>query len=411
MFTINSRNGDVNVYAESVEETAVAQIMQMANSPLGGGAHIRIMPDCHAGAGCTIGTTMHITDKVCPNLVGVDIGCGMFVSRLEMTDEIKNNFQNFLRELDQTITRCVPSGMSVNDRPRKEAFLYEDRLKDLRCRNYVNTEYAMLSVGTLGGGNHFLELNQTKDGGYLLVVHSGSRHLGKEVAEYYQAQAVKQMGSRSTECATLIEKLKAEGRQKEIADALKEIKKDSPKFPKELAYCKGRLFDDYIHDMEIVQEFATVNRRAIVREIMERWQGEGKAPVFTEWFTTIHNYIDTKNMILRKGAVAAEEGQVLLIPMNMRDGSLLCRGKGNPEWNCSAPHGAGRLMSRSKAKQSVPLNEFRKSMEGIYTTSVGESTLDESPQAYKPADEIIRCVGDTVEILETIRPVYNFKAH
>lgn len=411
MFTLKSKNGEITVFAETTENEAISRVIQMANSPLGEDAHIRIMPDCHAGAGCTIGTTMHITDRVCPNLVGVDIGCGMYVVKLEVTDEIKNHFETFLRDLDDTITECVPSGMSVNNHPGKEALAFSQKLENLCCRDHINMEYALNSVGTLGGGNHFVELNKTESGGYLLVIHSGSRHLGKEVAEYYQNQAVKQMGKKDNGRTALIERYKAEGREREIPAALEELKKNLPKFPKELAFCEGKLFGEYIHDMEIVQEFAQLNRRMIVQEIMDRWQGSGTAPVFTEWFTTIHNYIDMENMILRKGAVSAEKGEVLLIPMNMRDGSLLCRGKGNPEWNCSAPHGAGRLMSRSKAKQSVPMDEFKKSMEGIYTTSVGESTLDESPMAYKPASEIIGCIGDTVEILEIIKPVYNFKAH
>lgn len=410
MMYLNSKYGDVAVYAQTVEQDAISQILNMANSPLGENAHIRIMPDCHAGAGCTIGTTMKLTDKVCPNLVGVDIGCGMYVSRLTVKKEISKDFPFFLECLDRTINECVPSGMAVNEYETHAAIQFADKLEQLYCRNYINISYALHSIGSLGGGNHFIELNKSELGEYYLVVHSGSRHLGKEVATYYQNKAIEHAKTARKDKTELIKQYKAEGREKEIQAALKAVK-PAP-FQKELAYCEGKLFEEYIHDMKIVQEFATLNRKVIVQEIRERWKGsEATRPVFTEQFTTIHNYIDTDNMILRKGAVSAQKDELLLIPMNMRDGSLLCRGKGNPEWNYSAPHGAGRLMSRSKAKETVSLDEFEKSMEGIFTSSVGTSTLDESPMAYKPIEEILECIEDTVKVLDVIKPVYNFKAH
>lgn len=410
MFYYISKYGNVIIYAKTIEQDAISQIINMANSPLGENAHIRIMPDCHAGAGCTIGTTMKLTDKVCPNLVGVDIGCGMYVTRLTVTKEMSEDFSLFLEELDRTINECVPSGMAINETATYDAMQFADKLKQLYCYNHINFEYALRSIGSLGGGNHFIELNKSEQGEYYLVVHSGSRHLGKEVATYYQNKAIEYAESARKDKEELIKRYKAEGREKEIQAALKAIK-PAP-FQKELAYCEGKLFEEYIHDMKIVQEFATLNRKVIVKEICERWKGsKATRPVFTEQFTTIHNYIDTDNMILRKGAVSAQKNELLLIPMNMRDGSLLCRGKGNPDWNYSAPHGAGRLMSRSKAKESVSLEEFEKSMEGIVTSSVGTSTLDEAPMVYKPMIEILEHIGNTVEILDIIKPVYNFKAH
>lgn len=412
MFYLQSKNGDVTVYAQTVEPEAISQILNMANSPIGENAHIRIMPDCHAGAGCTIDTTMRLTDKVCPNIVGVDIGCGMYVCRITITREIEKNFDAFLEGLDRTINEQIPSGKNVNDEIHDEAEMFSDKLNELYCRDHINTEYALQSLGSLGGGNHFIELNvnvfNEKIKEYYLVVHSGSRHLGKEIAEYYQKKAIN--AHTKQDKTALIAAYKAAGREKEIQTAINAQK--SIPFQKELAYCENELFDEYIHDMKIAQDFATLNRQLIVKEIRDRWCGkEELRPQFTEQFTTVHNYIDTENMILRKGAVSAQKNELLIIPMNMRDGSLLCRGKGNPEWNFSAPHGAGRLMSRSKAKEHIPLNDFKDSMVGIYTSSVDASTLDEAPMAYKPMQEILDCIEDTVTVLGILKPIYNFKAH
>jgi RNA-splicing ligase RtcB len=323
------------------------------------------MPDVHAGAGCTIGTTMTVKDKIVPNLVGVDIGCGMEVACLG--DKRVN-----LPELDRAIKDNIPSGFEVRKNEHKFNDLID--LEELRCKNQVKLDRARKSIGTLGGGNHFIEAGKDGEGKLYFIVHSGSRHLGLEVAEYYQREAYKRLD-----------------RQLDI--------------PKSLAYAENDLFEDYIHDMKIIQRFADINRKAMALEIVKKMKFD-----VIEQFTTVHNYIETESMILRKGAVSAKDGEKLIIPMNMRDGSLICIGKGNPDWNYSAPHGAGRIMSRSEAKQRLTLNELKKSMDGIYTTSLTKETIDEAPMAYKPMDEITKHIGETVEIYKTIKPVYNFKA-
>ena len=271
----------------------------------------------------------------------------------------------------------------------------------------INADRALASIGTLGGGNHFIEADKGEDGSIYIVIHSGSRHLGVETAKYYQNEAYRRLNKCSDkEKNELIERLKAEGKQKQIKAELKKLENTkTTSVPKHLAYCEGELFEQYIHDMKIVQQFAMLNRQAMMDEIIK-----GMHLHVTEQFTTIHNYIDTENMILRKGAVSAQAGEKLLIPINMRDGSLICVGKGNPEWNFSAPHGAGRLFSRSQAKQSFTVSEFKKQMQGIYTTSVSEQTLDECPMAYKSLDDIAGNIGDTADIIEVIKPIYNFKA-
>lgn len=409
-----TKHGEVTVYAKTVEQEAISQIYEMANSPLGENAHIRIMPDCHAGAGCTIGTTMIVADKVCPNLVGVDIGCGMYVTKLIMTDEIKADFESFLIDLDSTINLHIPAGKAVNVTAHRNAEQFASMLTQLRCYKNIKFEYALHSIGSLGGGNHFIELDKDSKGDYYLVVHSGSRHLGAEVARCYQQKAADSLSNKaySEKRTAVIEQYKKEGRQQEISSALACLRTPELTVSKDLAYCTGQLLDDYLHDIQIAQEFAHVNRETIVQEISERWSGEVKQqPEFAPCFTTMHNYIDMQTHILRKGAVSAQNNEILLIPINMRDGSLLCCGKGNPEWNYSAPHGAGRLMSRAKAKESISLAAFEKSMQDIYTTSVGATTLDEAPQAYKSIEEILECIGDTVEVLDVLKPVYNFKAH
>ena len=369
MYIITGKHNEAVVFSdmEKIEETAKSQIAQLCDQEFVKGSKIRIMPDVHAGAGCTIGTTMTITDKkIVPNLVGVDIGCGMEVARL---GERRIN----LPELDNAVKKLIPSGFDI--RKTEHKFNSMINLEELRYKN-INSDRAKKSIGTLGGGNHFIEAAKDKNGHIYLVVHSGSRHLGNELALYYQKEAYSRLPGNA-------------------------------KVPKPLAYAENELFDDYIHDMKIIQKFADINRKAIVLEITKEMK-------FTveEQFTTIHNYIDTESMVLRKGAVSAKNGELLIIPMNMRDGSLICTGKGNPEWNYSAPHGAGRLMSRSEAKQSLTLSEFKKTMEtaGIYTSSVNKATLDEAPGAYKPMEEITKHIGDTVEILKQITPIYNFKA-
>ncbi len=390
-------------YTGELEEAAAGQIKAVCDQPAFADCKIRIMPDVHAGMGCTIGTTMTITDKIVPGMVGVDIGCGM--ETVELADE-----EIDFRELDALIHHYIPCGRNIrNSEYCDDAHEYSQKidLSQLRCSPYVNLERARLSIGTLGGGNHFIEVDRGENGNLYLVVHSGSRHIGNEVAKYYQDEGRKAFwgGARHQVDATVAE-LKAQGRFQEIQPTINRLRQEHEiSIPRDLAYVEGRLFDDYIHDMKLIQYFAELNRKAMVEVIVS---GLGLTPV--EQFTTIHNYIDTDNMILRKGAVAAYEGQKLLIPINMRDGSLICVGKGNPDWNCSAPHGAGRLMSRKEAFKRLSMDDYRREMEGIYTTCVDRTTLDEAPMAYKGIDEIISHIGPTVDIVERITPVYNFKA-
>ncbi|HOB35713.1 MAG TPA: RtcB family protein [Bacillota bacterium] len=385
MLEIRGKYNTAIVFADNIEESAARQIKELCDQEFVRGSKIRIMPDVHTGAGCTIGTTMTVTDKVVPNLVGVDIGCGLEVARLAR-DSLD------LARLDKLIRERIPSGFAV--RKREHPFNEEIDLDQLRCRDHVDLDRARLSIGTLGGGNHFIEVNKDSQGKLYLVIHSGSRHLGLEVANYYQREAYRQLLEQAG--PSLGEHLSGKQRKK--------LQKQAVGIPRALAYTSGRLFADYIHDMKIIQRFAALNRRAMVWEILRGMDLE-----VTEQFTTIHNYIDTDRMILRKGAVSAQRGEKLIIPINMRDGSLICIGKGNPDWNYSAPHGAGRLMSRTEARRSLSLSQYRELMEGIYTTSVNKNTLDECPLVYKPMAEIIENVQDTVEILEIIRPVYNFK--
>jgi RNA-splicing ligase RtcB len=382
------------VFTDNVEQEAISQIINLLNQEFVRGSQIRIMPDTHAGAGCTIGTTMTITDKVVPNLVGVDIGCGMECVILADTHVE-------LQRLDKVIHEYIPAGFSV--RSKIHPLLNEINLAELRCVSHVNMNRAELSLGTLGGGNHFIELARDDDGRLYLVVHSGSRNLGKQVAEYYQKAAAKDLDNRRKDVSKLIAELKSQGRETEIETELRKI--SYAKVDKNLSFAEGQLFDDYIHDMNITQRYAMLNRKAIVGEIVKQMKFK-----VVDSFTTVHNYIETETMILRKGAISAKDGERVLIPINMRDGSLICIGKGNPDWNQSAPHGAGRLMSRSAAKQSITLTEFKKSMEGIFSSTVTSSTIDESPFAYKPMDEILANIGETVDVVETIRPIYNFKA-
>lgn len=398
MVTIQGSYNTAVCYTPVLEEAARKQIQAVCDQAEFAGCKIRIMPDVHAGKGCTIGTTMTIRDKIVPGMVGVDIGCGM------ETVELREREIDF-EKLDALIRKEIPYGREVRD--DLHALNAEINLTQLRCADQVNLSRAMRSIGSLGGGNHFIEVDRSEDGRLFLVVHSGSRHLGTEVAEYYQNEGRRALwGGANYQIQATIAKLKAEGRYQEIQKTIVALKKEQDlSIPKDLAYVEGKLFEDYIHDMKITQQFAMLNRKAMVDVIMS---GMGFTAV--EAFTTIHNYIDTDAMILRKGSVSARSGEKLLIPINMRDGSLICIGKGNDEWNCSAPHGAGRLMSRKAAFHDLSMDEFRKEMEGIYTTCVVPDTLDESPMAYKSMDEIVSQIGPTAEIVERIRPIYNFKA-
>ena len=351
------------VFTERIEPVVEEQIRILCDQEFTKESKIRIMPDVHVGIGCTIGTTMTIQDQVVPNLVGVDIGCGVEVIKLK-------NKHIELEKLDKLIYHKVPCGFKI--RSKEHPFNDGIDLEKLRCKSRVNLTRARLSIGTLGSGNHFIEVNKDSFGDLYVVIHSGSRHLGNEVARFYQKEAY----------------------QSSKVD-----------IPKNLAYLEGFLFEDYIHDMKLIQEFASINRKAIAHEIVKEMGLK-----IEDQFTSIHNYIDTERMILRKGAVSAEEDEVFLIPINMRDGSIICKGKGNPDWNFSAPHGAGRVMSRSHAKNVLTLTEYKKTMEGIYTTSVNRQTLDECPLVYKTMDEIIENTSDTLEIVDRIIPIYNFKA-
>ena len=385
-------------YTGELEEAAAGQIKAVCDQPAFADCKLRIMPDVHAGMGCTIGTTMTITDKIVPGMVGVDIGCGMETVRIA-EKEI-----DFAR-LDEIIHKYIPCGREVRKDPHKLNDQID--LTQLRCSPYVNLSRAQRSIGTLGGGNHFIEVDRGENGDLFIVVHSGSRHIGNEVAKYYQDEGRKAFwGGARHQVDMAVAELKAQGRFQEIQATINRLRAEHEiALPRDLAYVEGRLFDDYIHDMKIIQQFATLNRKAMMDVILV-----GMRLTAVEQFTTIHNYIDTDNMILRKGAVSAYEGQKLLIPINMRDGSLICVGKGNPEWNCSAPHGAGRLMSRSDAFERLTMAEYEAEMAGIYSTCIVPDTLDESPMAYKSMDEIIENIEPTAEIVCRIKPIYNFKA-
>lgn len=398
MIELQGKYNTAKIFTDVVDEASIAQVIELCNQEFAAGSRIRMMPDIHAGAGCTVGTTMTVSDRIVPNLVGVDIGCGMYTLRLK-----EKHIE--LQKLDKVIREKIPSGFGVRSKPH--ALAGEAELSSLRCIKAVNPARAELSIGSLGGGNHFIEVDKDESGALYLVIHSGSRHLGVEVAGYYQKRGYDRL-NRCDEAAMrrLAEELKAAGKQKQIEAELTKWKSTKRTVvPKHLAYVEGEDFENYLHDMEIVQAFAELNRRAIAAQIVKSL----KLHVVDD-FTTVHNYIDVKSRILRKGSVSAQKGERLLIPINMRDGSLLCIGKGNEDWNCSAPHGAGRLMSRAQAKQSFTVSEFKKQMAGIYTTSVGADTLDECPMTYKSMEDIAGNISPTVEIISVMKPIYNFKA-
>lgn len=399
MFEIKGKYNTAICYATVVEDEAIDQIRRMCDHEFTKDSKICIMPDVHAGKGCTIGTTMTVVDKVVPNIVGVDIGCGMYTVNLGRIDI------DFAK-LDEA-AHFVPSGMNIWE-GRQEHF----DLQELRCyRSLKNTKWLERSLGTLGGGNHFIEVDQAKDGTKYLVIHTGSRNLGKQVAEIYQKLAVdlnKGKEDYFRQRDEIIRTYKEQGRRDEIQAALEAISwnKREATIPEDLCHLYGSFFDDYMHDIEICQHFARRNREKIAEILLSRTGMTG-----IDGFHTIHNYIDTNEMILRKGAIAAHKGEKVLIPINMKDGSVLAVGKGNPEWNYSAPHGAGRIMSRTKAKNELSLEEYKKMMEGIYTTSVNEHTLDEAPMAYKSLADIIDVIRESVDVIEVLKPIYNFKAN
>ena len=397
---IRGRCGTAIAYAKVIEEEAVEQIRRMCDYEFTEGASIRIMPDVHWGKGCTIGTTMTVRDKVVPNLVGVEIGCGMYTVDLGK-EEID------LMRFDEA-AHFVPSGRNLWD-GRQEKF----DLLGLRCyRALKDTKRIARSLGTLGGGNHFIEIDRSADGTNYLVIHTGSRNLGKQVAEYYQNIAIDLSHGKDELFRArdeLIRRYKAEGRRSELQEALKDLNRGfqakESEIPADLAFLYGSYLEDYLHDIEICQNFARRNREVIARVLLER-----TGLTAGEAFHTIHNYIDVEERILRKGAIAAHTGERVLIPINMRDGSILAVGRGDPDWNWSAPHGAGRLMSRTAAKENLSMDEFRETMSNVYTTAVNENTLDEAPMAYKSLTDIIDVIEDSVDVIEVLKPIYNFKA-
>ncbi len=398
MLEIKGKMNTAVCFARVVEEEAVEQIRRMCDYEFTAGSQIRIMPDVHAGKGCTIGTTMTVADKAVPNIVGVDIGCGMYTVRLGRPGVDPE-------KLDEA-AHYIPSGMNVWE-GRQERF----DLTELRCyRALKDARRLERSLGTLGGGNHFIEVDRAADGTQYLVIHSGSRNLGKQVAEYYQRLAVELNKGKEEYFArreALIAEYKAAGRRKELQAALKQLcwTEREATIPADLCFVYGQYLQDYLHDVEICQRFARRNRELMAEILLARSGLTGG-----DAFHTIHNYIDTEEMILRKGAIAAHKGERVLIPINMRDGSILAVGKGNPEWNYSAPHGAGRVMSRTAARERLNVDEFRREMAGVYTTSVSEATIDEAPMAYKSLEDIIGVIGESVDVVEVLKPIYNFKA-
>ena len=392
---------NLKIFTDNIEEKALAQINNLLAQPAFSDCKVRIMPDVHAGAGCVIGFTADLGDKVIPNVVGVDIGCGMLTAEL-------GNVDIDFEKLDSVIREYVPSGMNVHE----EAPEVFNGIKDLICYSALkNVDWLENSLGTLGGGNHFIEIDADDEGNKYLVIHTGSRNLGKQVADYYQKVAIDRINGNkeklNIKVNQLIQNLKEEGRQAEISGAIKALRESYhsvEKMPNELCYLTGTDRLDYLHDMAICQQFAKQNRSRIVLEICTRMHWTPKM------FETIHNYIDLETNIIRKGAISAKSGERVLIPINMRDGCIIGIGKGNDDWNCSAPHGAGRVMSRIEAKKKVSMYDYEQSMSGIFTTSVSEDTLDECPMAYKPMDEIVKNIAPTVEIERIIKPIYNFKA-
>lgn len=405
MIEIKGTYNLAKVFTDTVEESARVQIERLLSRKFAAGCQIRIMPDVHAGAGCVIGFTADLGNMVIPNIVGFDIGCGMLTVELGKTE------LDFAR-VDAIIRSEIPSGKEVHE----GRFYRFSKLQELFCyRDLKNSRRFERSIGTLGGGNHFIEVDQDEEGNCYLVIHTGSRNLGKQVAEHYQELAYDLLRGKDDilkQQEQIIKEYKATGRKKEIQSAIKALKKGFEAkeidIPKELCYLTGEYREKYLFDMKICQEFAALNRLTIAEILLNELFGRG-LETFTH-FETVHNYIDHESNIVRKGAVSAKKGEKLLIPINMRDGSLICIGKGNADWNESAPHGAGRLYSRAAAKEAFSVQEFEKEMEGIFTTSVGSSTLDECPMAYKNMDDIIKNIEPTADIIQVIKPLYNFKA-
>ncbi len=417
---------DLKIFTHNIEQEAVNQINLLLQQEPFKDCKVRIMPDVHAGKGCVIGFTANLGDKVIPNIVGVDIGCGMLCVKLGK-EELD------LEKLDKVINENIPAGRNI----REERLTEFSEINELYCiKELKDTKKFNKAIGTLGGGNHFIEVDEDDESNKYLVIHTGSRNMGKQVAEYYQNLAIELCSGKEEihqKKEKIIKTYKKQGRKSEIQKALKELEKQyknsKPKLPNDLCYLEGQYREMYLHDMKICQEYASLNRYYIACEILKHYyevrkderfkltiRGKGIAmgciciDYYFEGFETIHNYISFEDNIVRKGAISAKKGEHVLIPINMRDGSIIAIGKGNNDWNQSAPHGAGRIMSRRKAKETFNLQEFEDSMKDIYTTSVNQSTIDEAPFVYKPMQEIIDNIGDTVEIEKIIKPIYNFKA-
>lgn len=395
MIEVKGQYTDAVIYTNNPQEAAIVQIKELVNQSFMQGAKVRIMPDYHAGKGCVIGTTIALNNRVVPNLVGVDVGCGVLVS------EIGKGKVDF-NKLDETIRHFVPSGNAIHDNADKMN-VTEMYTNEAFIARGLQDDYTNRSLGTLGGGNHFIELAQDDTGMHYLLIHTGSRYVGAKVATWHQKRAFESL--QRVDLTEKMNQLKKQGRHQEIQAMIQAFKLENPVVPKDLAYLEGDLFTDYIADMKLAQQFAHDNRKLIAQIIAERMKWD-----FSEQFDSVHNYIDTDSMILRKGAVRAASGERLVIPMNMRDGSLICVGKGNAEWNESAPHGAGRIYSRTAAMKNLSMDDFKETMSGIWTTSVSEETLDEAPMAYKPMQEIVDQIGETADIQKHVIPVYNFKA-
>jgi len=397
MLELKGKYNKAKVFTNDIDIGAISQIINLCNQEFIKDSKIRIMPDVHAGAGCTIGTTMTIQDKVVPNLVGVDIGCGMAVSCID-------KMEIDLMDLDEFIINNIPSGHNILDNE-----IEFNLINELKCLGSINKNRALRSIGTLGGGNHFIEIGIDEESMYV-IIHSGSRYLGKQIAEYYQNLAYTTLTDNRNEIKNLVKKLKDSDRNNDIQKEINRFKENKEMgFSKDLAYLEGSNMECYLHDMNIAQKYAWTNRESMLNVILKYLKKKYNITI-KDSFQTVHNYIDIENRILRKGAISAKNNEVVIIPINMRDGSIIAKGKGNEDWNYSAPHGAGRLFSRSKAKENITLDEFKDSMKGIYSSSIDESTIDESAFAYKSIDSILSNVNDTIDILSIVKPIYNFKA-
>lgn len=400
MLILKGKHNTAKVFATQIDSTTAQQIKALCNEDFAKDSTIRIMPDCHAGKGCTIGTTMTIKDKIVPNLVGVDIACGVLIARL-------NKETIDLEKLEEAIHNFVPHGRNIRTQPLEKYLKYFDAT-ELRCYDKISTARINNSIGTLGAGNHFIEVGTDLQGFLNIIIHCGSRNLGKEVADYYQKMAVKQLHiKRHKQLDAITKECVFKGKVEDIQAKREAVKSKFP--PRELSYLEGQLFEDYIHDSKIVQKYAELNRLAILEMILIGMHLRPKE-VVEYYFDTLHNYIDTKSMILRKGSISAKKGELVAIPLNRADGVLICRGKGCKDYNYSAPHGAGRVLSRGQAKRELNIDDYRERMKGIYSTTVTEATLDEAPDVYKTPEQITENIGPTVEVINIIKPIYSFKS-